>query len=70
VFNADGTHPPESHSPAPADAARLFHLLKIHELGTDNPSGFAGSTSGPQLLRTERSTMQRLLDLIEVEVPE
>jgi hypothetical protein len=68
AFNADGTHPPETHSPAPADAARLFHLLKVHELGTDNPSGFMDNTSGPQVLRTERSTMQRLLELIEVEV--
>jgi hypothetical protein len=43
---------------------RLFHLLKSHNLGRDNPSGFYGITSGPQVLRISRDVVERLHRLL------
>lgn len=43
---------------------RLFHRLKNEALAFDNPAGFFDVVSGPDVLRMERVTAQRLLALI------
>lgn len=43
---------------------RLFHRLKTEALAFDNPAGFFGLVSGPDVLRMEREVARRLLDLL------
>lgn len=48
---------------------RVFHRLKVEGLGFDNPAGFFDVTSGPDVLRMDRATAQRLLGLLAAASP-
>lgn len=56
----------ETANPAPMGAAwrRLFNRLKREDLAWDNPAGFWDTSSGPEVLRIERATAKRLLELL------
>jgi hypothetical protein len=41
-------------------ARRLFHLLKLNALGSDNPGGYWGVVSGPHVLRMNPQIVGRL----------
>ncbi len=61
AFRGDrSADPPATISIASAAAMRFFYLLKTHGLARDNPGGFFDTISGPQVLRIQRSTAQRL----------
>ncbi len=60
----EGKRPPPLSLGPMGDIPRLFHLLKINDLGRDNPSGFLGVSSGPHVLRITKAFVNRLLALV------
>jgi hypothetical protein len=46
-------------------ALRLFHLLRINDLGSEGVSGGFGAQTGPHVISLDVATAQRLLQLLE-----
>ncbi len=62
--DADSASGHQAEGPSQNQWRRLFHRLKSEALAFDNPAGFMDVISGPDVLRMERVTAQRLLALL------